>query len=297
MVRPVSLAVLVPLALLLLAPMALAQSYTFFMEPHEGVVELEIRQPEISVRRIYFNLTGQYERYRVRIEKLENDLVWVYDHFYIGTAGLVAQPQDIVIDLKVNKTWVIENNVDLSTIALNVHDVVWKRFDAVPYAEDSDFLYYMSESPKLNTSFALSGEPVPVEIDISSPCNGNDVCEPGLGEDSENCPDCVIITQTRCIPLEKYCSGDSLFECSDDGSDYTIEPCVFGCANDACLLSAPGPTAGMAVARDPLFVTVVAVMLAAIILLTVLVKRMRRDLRKVEQRRESHEDVKKLVKS
>lgn len=297
MVKPLPIAALVPLAILLLSPMALAQSYTFFMEPHEGFVELEINQPEISVHRIYFNLTGQDERYRVRIERLENDLVWVYDNFHIGTAGLVAQPQDVVIDLKVNKTWVIENNVDLSTIALNVHDSVWKRVDAIPYAEDSDFLYYRSESPKLNTSFALSGEPVPVEIEISSPCNGNDVCEPGRGEDRENCPDCVILTQTRCIPFEKYCSDDSLFECSNDGSAYTLEPCDFGCANDACLLSAPGPIAGMAVAQDPLFVTVVAVMLAVIILLTVFVKRMRGDLLKVEQRRESHEDVKKLVKS
>ena len=296
MVKPLCLAVLLSVTFLIIAPMTGAQSYTFFQEPHEGFVELEINQPAISVHRVYFNLTGQDDGFTVRIDKLENDLEWVHDYFRIITSGLEAEPSSIVIDLKVNKTWTTGSNVDLTTIALNVHDGVWKRHEAVPYAEDSDFLYYRAGSPKLDALFALSGEPVPVDIVISSHCNGNDVCEPGLGEDRENCHDCISITQTLCVPAEKYCSGDSLFECSGDGSEYTLEPCDFGCAGDACLLSATGLTTGMAVAQEPLFVAVVAAMMAVIILLTFLVKRMRSELLKVEQRKESHEDVKKLVK-
>jgi hypothetical protein len=297
MVKPLFVAVLVPLALLLLAPMALAQSYTFFMEPGDRFVELEVKHPDMSVHRIYFNITGQDDRYSVRIVKLDSDLEWVHDRFVVITKGIVYPPEDIVIDLKVSKSWIEGENVDLSTVGLLVHDGLWKRFDPIPYAEDSDFMFYRSESPILNTTFGVTGEPVPVEIDVSSPCNGNDVCEPELGEDRENCPDCVILAQTICVPYDKYCSGDSLLECNDDGSDYSLEPCVFGCANDACLLSAPSPIAGMAVAQDPLFITIVAVMLAVILLLTFLVKRMRNELLKVDQRRESHEDVKKLVKS
>ncbi|MBN2331167.1 MAG: PGF-pre-PGF domain-containing protein [Candidatus Aenigmarchaeota archaeon] len=299
MVKPLPIALLATLAILLLAPVALAQSYTFFMEPpdgRDGLVELEVRQPDIAVHGISFRLRGQHDGYTVRIDRIGNDLEWVYDNFHISTPGLEAEPEDVIIELKVNRTWINDNNVELSTIALNVYDGVWKRFQAVPYAEDPDFLYFISESPRLNTSFALSGEPVPVVIEISSPCNGNDVCEPERGEDRDNCPDCVILAQTRCIPSEKYCSGDSLFECSEDGSAFTLETCVFGCADGACLLSAPG-VAGMAVAQDPLFVTVVAALLAVILLLAVLVKRMRSELLKVERRKDSNEEFKKLVKS
>jgi hypothetical protein len=293
MVKAMPLAVLMPAMLSILAPVAIAQSYTFFMEPHEGLVELEIKHPAISVHKIYFNLTGHPDKgFMIRIDKLENDLEWVHDYFSIGTSGLQAEPEPVVIDLKVNKTWTTGQNVDLTTIALSVHDGIWKRLDAIPYAEDSDFLYYRAVSPKLQALFALSGEPVPVEIRVSSPCNGNDVCEPQLGEDEENCHDCISLAQTRCIPSERYCSGDYLLECSEDGSEYTLRLCSYGCAGDACLLS----TAGMAVALNPVIVTVVAVMLAVIILLTFLVKRMRSELLKIEERKESHEEVKRIVK-
>jgi hypothetical protein len=296
MVKPLPVAVLALVGSLLLAPIALAQSYTFFMGPGDGLVELDVRQPDIAVHRLSFSLSGQDDGYTVRIVRNDNDLEWVYDIFRISTEGMEAEPQDVVIDLKVNKSWISDHNVELSTIALYYYDGLWKRLPATAFAENPDFMYFKSEPPMLDTSFALTGEPVPVVIGISGPCNENDVCEPEMGEDSDNCPDCVTLAQTICVPSETYCSGDSMFECSGDGTAYTLETCAFGCADGACLLSPLGATAGMAVAQNPLFVTVVVVLLAVILLLAFIVRRMRSELLKVERRNDSNEEVKKLVK-
>ncbi len=294
--KPLKLAAWALAILLFLIPLSGASSYTFYVEPRDRAVEVEIKKPGISLERIYLRFGGQEEDFTLRIDELDPGAERIHDHFIISATGMQAEPYYIVFEVKLNKTLVAEKNIDLQTVALNIYDDGWKRLQAVPFAEDSDFLYYRAEPPKLAAQFALSGEPVPVEIRVTSPCNGNDVCEPERGEDEENCPDCISASQSICVPAERYCIGDDVFECSADGSSYTILSCDFGCVDGECLLSAPWPTAGMAVALDPVFVSVIIVMLAAISYLALVVRSTRRELLRLEERKPSNEDIKKIMK-
>ncbi|MFH1978239.1 MAG: hypothetical protein ABIJ92_02855 [Candidatus Aenigmatarchaeota archaeon] len=63
---------------------------------------------------------------------------------------------------------------------------------------------------------------------------GNGVCE--TGENSDNClVDCPLIADT-CNAGEKRCSGNSIQECIEDGTDWrTIDTCQHGCANNVCV--------------------------------------------------------------
>jgi len=281
---------------LFFVPLSSASSYTFYLEPMDGMVELEIRQPEVSLKRMYFNIPGQNKRFVVRVDRIDADVDWVYDYFMISSTGMQGEPESVAFDIRVNKSWVSDNNIDLKTIALGIYDEDWARLSVIPVSEDADFLHYRADPPKLEGLFALSGEPVLVDIRVTSPCNENDVCEPERGEDRENCPDCIRIVPGRCVPSEKYCVDDYLFRCSADGSEYSLGRCDFGCAGDACLLAGGGTSAGMAIALNPVFVSVLAVLLTVVIYLALLVKRMRNELLNVEEVKISHEDVKKIVK-
>ena len=57
-----------------------------------------------------------------------------------------------------------------------------------------------------------------------------------------------------------------------------------------------GPPTGMAVAFNPFFILIIAVLLTVLAYLTLLVKRMRRELVSAEERKTSNEDVKNIVK-
>jgi uncharacterized membrane protein len=143
--------------------------------------------------------------------------------------------------------------------------------------------------------FAVTGEPVDVDIEVKSPCNRNGICEPESGESEENCPDCFP-KEKRCTPSEKFCVSDYLFICNDDGSAYSFEYCLYGCSDGGCVLPVAGTTTGMAVATDPVFIFVVVILAAVIVYMLVLVKRMRREMQKAEKRKISYEDVKAITK-
>ena len=294
MVKSVLCAAWLSVILLFSAVSSSAGSYTFYLEPEGGAVELEMRQPDISLERIYFSVPEQRGRSVLRIDRIEPDEEWVYDYFRIDTTGMQGEPGPVVFDIRVNKTWA-SDGIDLETVSLSVYEEDWVGVQMAAVSEDADYLNYRAYPTGLAGLYAVTGEPVPVEITVTSPCNGNDVCEPERGEERENCPDCISLQVSRCVPSETYCVDDDLFTCSDDGSDYIIEECALGCANGACI-GAAGAPAGMAVALNPVFISVTAVLLTVVVYLTLLLKRMRVELVSIEERKSSNEDVKKIVR-
>jgi len=279
-------------------PVSDAFSQTFYVQPTGGTVELEIKQPESSLERIYFDLSDQSERFVLKVHNAQGDRGRVYDRFLINATGLQSEPESVVFDIRVNRSWIIANNINSDTLALYMYDEEWGRLVLVPFSEDQDYLRFRVSSPKLRSSFALVGEQVLVDFDVRSPCNRDDVCDVELGETEENCPDCFPEESISiCIPSQKYCSGGYLFTCNEDGSDYSFKECPFGCADDACILGTTGPLAGMVVATNPVIIPVIVVLLVAVIYLAVLAKRMRKQITRAEERRISHEDVKAITKA
>ena len=300
MVKPFSLAASVSLILLFSVSLSSASSYTFYIEPTSGAVELEISHPAVSLERIFFSVPDQPGGTTLRVDRIEPSDEWVYDYFRITTTGIQGEPGPVVFDIRVNRSWVSESgsNIDLGTLSFSVFkesDQEWERLPMAAVSEDAEFLNYRAYPTTLTGLFAVTGEPVPVQIEVSSPCNGNDFCEPDLGEDRENCPDCISLRPNVCVPSETYCVDDDLFTCSEDGTDYIIEQCALGCANGACIGSAGAP-AGMAVALNPVFISVVAVLLTVVVYLTLLVRKMRGEIMNIEESKASHEDIKKIVR-
>jgi PGF-pre-PGF domain-containing protein len=282
----------------LLAPLsgALQQSQTYSMGPVEGRFELEIDKPWVSLEGLSFDMRNQKQRFTLRIDRIDSDEEWVYEYFQISAVGLTKEPNPVDIKVRFNRSWILEEGIEPNTLSLMVLDQEWEELPLYYSSEDSDFMHFDSRSPKLLAIFAVTGEPIPFEINVSSPCNSNYVCEPERGEDSENCYDCVRKAAGKCVPGERYCVDEYVLDCNEDGTGYTLTSCPYGCSGGECLDIGMGPPTGAAVAINPMFLLVIGILVGALIYLAFIVKKMRSDLRKAEERKRSHEDVKLITK-
>jgi len=280
---------------LVMLPLSSAFSAVFFMGPTEGSVKLELKNPETSLEEISFYLPEKESGFTLRMAKVSPDADWVYDYFWINVTGMRSEPDLVSLVAKVNRTWLSEKNVDMQTIYINIFDGSWKRLKTDKISEDSGYVYYRADSPKLSAFFAVTGEPVPVKFDVNTPCNNDGVCNGESGEDNENCPDCISRLAVVCIPGERYCMEDSLFVCRDDGLDYSLVKCDAGCAGGACVSPEVGIT-GALLSDNPVYISVIAVLLTVIVYLTMMVRRTRHMLHNAERTRHYHEDIKDIAK-
>jgi PGF-pre-PGF domain-containing protein len=272
-----------------------AFSYTNYLEPTGGAIGFEIAQDDVSLERVSFNLSEQKERFTVRVDTINPDVQWVYDYFVVSATGMQAEPESILFGIRVSKSWIDENDINTGTIALSIYEEEWTRLETTEISEDSEFIHYSANPPNLTAYFAVTGEPMSVNIVVTRPCNNNGVCELSRGEDVENCNDCIRrITGSKCVPSERYCLDDYLFECSEDGSEYALNECRGGCSQGECIML--GAPTGMAVAMNPVFIFLVVALLSIITYLTVLVKRTKRKLQKAEELKHTHAGFKAMAK-
>jgi hypothetical protein len=264
-----------------------ASSFTTYLEPAGDVYDVRVTGTNLSFEKVNFAAPGQDERFLLRADGVTPDAGWVYDYFRVQATGLSVQPKDVVLDFRISKSWMSENNADLRTAALSIFDegnMSWKRLRSVKFSEDAGYMHFRAESPSLEGFFAVTAEPVPVQIDFVLHCDGDGTCEPQSGEDEESCGDCQLaLTRTKCAPFGAYCSGDSLFTCSSDGSDYAIQECENGCLNGRCL-EYPAPT-GMAVAASPVFIVVVVALVSVIAYMVFSLRNIRKKISSVERLR------------
>jgi len=135
-----------------------------------GVTEImKIDDPDIGLKQISINVRNQANKVKITVTKLEGipaSIVHeitgkVYKYIEIEATNLVDENiSEIKIQFPVNKSWIIRNNINRATVALNRYkNNVWARLQTREISEDNDYVYYEAESPGL-TTFAITGEEI-----------------------------------------------------------------------------------------------------------------------------------------
>jgi PGF-pre-PGF domain-containing protein len=89
----------------------------------------------------------------------------VYTSFniFIDNAEVNSNIEDAAVDFKVEKTWLIANGFDKSTIVLNMYEGgKWVEVPVIITGEDSQFVYFNAEVSEYST-FAITGKTVTVD--------------------------------------------------------------------------------------------------------------------------------------
>ena len=86
----------------------------------------------------------------------------IYKYFDIWVSSVSSSvPEDFssaTISFKVNKTWVMNNNINISSIVLNrYNDSVWTKLPTTLINQDADYLYYIASTPGFSP-FAITGD-------------------------------------------------------------------------------------------------------------------------------------------
>jgi len=133
-----------------------------------GVAEtMHVDDPEIGLKMINITLKNPATLVTITVKKLEDKPSSVihevsgkiYKYIEIETSNLADENiSKVDIQFPVNKTWIVDNDIDSNTVALNRYTTTWKKLPTVKIDEDSDYLYYEAEAPGLSI-FAVTGEP------------------------------------------------------------------------------------------------------------------------------------------
>jgi len=268
----------------ILGATASAATYTKYVDSDDGYVKADITDSSLALKGVMFSVPGNQQRFLLNVESVRNYDDWVYQYFYIDASGLDAEPENVVIDIRISKYWLKSKNVQMDTLGFSYYDgSSWNRLQMSKVSDDEDFIYYRADSPVLESLFAVTGEPLPLAFRQTSYCNENGICEPDSGETQENCGDCLSrVSSDICVPLKDTCAGDYVMHCSSDGMGYELELCDYGCSEGACI-NGGLPAAGMAVAGNPVFLSVVALLASVIAYLVFSLRRMRQTLYRVEK--------------
>ncbi len=89
----------------------------------------------------------------------------VYKSFniFIDNAEVTNNVENAAVDFKVEKSWLIENNLDSSTIILNMYEGgKWIEVPVTVTGEDSQFVYFKAKVSKYST-FAISSKAITVD--------------------------------------------------------------------------------------------------------------------------------------
>ncbi|AFV24515.1 outer membrane adhesin like protein [Methanolobus psychrophilus R15] len=95
----------------------------------------------------------------------------------VGRAGTISSSnaKDIIINFKVSKTWIEENNIDISTIRLSrYHADQWNDLPTTQESEDDEYIYFSAETPGFSV-FEIKGDIIstsdekPGQIPVAEP--------------------------------------------------------------------------------------------------------------------------------
>jgi len=138
---------------------------------------MHVDDPDIGLKMINITVRNPAQTVTITVTKLvgqpasvvHNVSGKVYKYIEITASKLTDENiSSVKIQFQTNKTWIIRNNINRATIALNrYHNNVWQRLQTREISEDSDFVYYEAESPGFST-FAVTGEEITTTIETTT---------------------------------------------------------------------------------------------------------------------------------
>lgn len=132
-------------------------------------VSIDVKNDNSVVNNVYFVPTKDAGKAKVVVEDLkpgcikEKPVGIVYKSFNIFIDNPEATVDNAAVDFKVEKTWLIENNLDSSTIILNMYEGgKWIEVPVTVTGGDSQFVYFKAKVSKYST-FAISSKAITVD--------------------------------------------------------------------------------------------------------------------------------------
>jgi len=115
------------------------------------------------------------------VPELPQGVVYKNVNIWVGNEGM-GTPENIenaLIGFKVEKSWIMENGIDLPSVTLHrYHDNVWNALPTVMADEDEEYFYFTAETPGFSP-FAIAGEGKAVAISPEGGLEAEDM-EEGL---------------------------------------------------------------------------------------------------------------------
>ena len=163
--------------------------------------ELGIQSIEITAKNSITNVKITVKKEDAKPSEVISPEGIVYSYIRITSNVEEGNVSGVKIKFKVNKTWVYNNSVNKSTIALQRYTSQWEILPTSLVKEDGNYVYYESESPGLSV-FAITGSPLE---EIKPKIKKCPVCPPPT-----NWSECVKGKQTR---KNYLCGEETNYEC------------------------------------------------------------------------------------
>jgi len=94
------------------------------------------------------------------VSELPSDEVYKFFNIWVGNSGYATSKniENPVIGFKVEKAWILDENIDQSSITLNRYsDKTWEQLPVNLVGEDNKYLYFTAETPGFSP-FAITGK-------------------------------------------------------------------------------------------------------------------------------------------
>jgi PGF-pre-PGF domain-containing protein len=197
---------------------------------------MEINNTNIGFTRLRIRVRNHVQSVTMEVESLGEKPSGVtapsgnaYQYVNVTPTGLSdSDIESATITFRVTKEWVTQNQIDVSTMALQRWNNGWQSLTTRAAGADSE--YYSFEADTSGFSYFVITGQASAQPDV---CNNDGFCD--AGEDHENCPDdCEPGETGGCAEGSRQCAGMVLQECvSGEWTD--VETCEIGCMQGACL--------------------------------------------------------------
>ncbi len=187
-------------------------------------VKINVETSETGFTKIEINVKKSIISEEIVIRKaesVEKELSKIVkDYIEIETTKLADEDiENVTIEFKVEKTWLIENELSKENVALyRLEGDEWKKLDTEVVSEDDNYVYYKAISPGLSL-FAIAGEKIEVKEEEKVEEVEEEKLPTNVTEEIKECPPCPPPTEwSECIEGKQYrtvykCGPETNYEC------------------------------------------------------------------------------------